>query len=108
MYSEQLEAALNALVDQVRESEQCRNYREKFDVVNSDEGAMDCIGRIRELNMKVGQMSEEEYERESENISARMEELCSDSRVSDFILAEVEFSRMYQYITDRIVSLLDE
>lgn len=108
MYSEQLESALNALVDQVRESEQCRNYREKFDVVNSDESAMDCIGRIRELNMKVQQMSEEEYERESENISARMEELCSDSRVSDFILAEVDFSRMYQYITDRIVSLLDE
>jgi hypothetical protein len=37
-----------------------------------------------------------------------MEELCSDSRVSAFILAEVDFSRLYQYVTDRIVSTLDE
>ncbi len=108
MGNEAFESALDALIEQIRESEECRNYREKFEIVRNDEGAMDCIGRIRELNMSVGQMSEEEYERESENISARMEELCSDSRVSDFILAEVDFSRMYQYITDKIVDLLDE
>ena len=108
MFNERLEAALDNLIEEIRESEECRNYREKFDAVRSDDGAMDCIGRIRELNLSVSRMSEEEYERESENLSARMEELCSDSRVSDFILAEVDFSRMYQYITDKIVDLLDE
>ncbi|MCR5507840.1 MAG: YlbF family regulator [Lachnospiraceae bacterium] len=108
MYDDKLESALESLVERVRESEECINYRKRFDEVRNDEGAMDAVGRIRELNMSVQKMSEEEYERRSEEISGRMEELCSDSRVSDFILAEVDFSRMFQYITDRVVAVLDE
>jgi cell fate (sporulation/competence/biofilm development) regulator YlbF (YheA/YmcA/DUF963 family) len=69
---------------------------------------MGCVESIRELNVRVQDMGEDEYERESENIAARMEELCTDSRVSDFILAEVDFSRLFQYITDSIVKTLDE
>ena len=57
---------------------------------------------------KTQQMSEEEYERESENLSARMEELCSDQKVGDFILAEVDFSKLFQYITERLVGTLDD
>ena len=63
---------------------------------------------IRELNMSVQQMSEDDYERESENLASRMEELCSDSRVGDFILAEVDFSKLFQYITERLVGTLDD
>ena len=58
--------------------------------------------------MRVQEMSEDEYERESENIASRMEELCNDPRVGDFILAEVDFSKLFQYITEKLVGTLDE
>ena len=103
-----LEAALERLVEQVRESEEYRNYRDTFEAIRSDENAMRCVSEIRELNMRVQDMNEDEYERESENLSMKMEELCSDTKVSDFILAEVEFSRLYQHITDSIVGTLDD
>ena len=103
-----LEAALNALVEQVRESEEYKHYRDTFEAIRNDEGAMRCVSEIRELNMRVQDMSEDDYERESEELSMKMEELCSDNKVSDFILAEVDFSRLYQHITDSIVGTLDD
>ena len=108
MANERFEEALDNLLECLRKTEEYNNYRNKFAAIMDDEAAMECVDKIRELNVAVQEMSEDEYERESDNISLRMEELCSDSRVSDFILAEVDFSRLYQYVTDRIVSTLDE
>lgn len=108
MGNEALEAALDALVSQLRETEEYRNYRARFEDIRHDESAMECVMHIRELNMSVQQMSEDDYERESENLASRMEELCSDSRVGDFILAEVDFSKLFQYITERLVGTLDD
>lgn len=107
MDNEEFMDALDALIERLKETEEFIRYKETFGSVVNDEHAMECIASIRELSMKVQDMSEDEYDRESENISARMEDLCSDSRVSDFITAEVEFSRLYQYITDSIVGALD-
>jgi cell fate (sporulation/competence/biofilm development) regulator YlbF (YheA/YmcA/DUF963 family) len=107
MNNEKLMDALDALIGQLKETEEFIKYKDTFSKVVNDEHAMECIASIRELSMRVQDMSEDEYDRESENISARMEDLCADSRVSDFITAEVEFSRLYQYITDSIVSALD-
>ena len=108
MSNEHFERALEGLLVCLRTTEEYINYRRSFAAISDDEEAMSCVDRIRELNVSVQEMSEDEYERESDNISARMEELCSDSRVSEFILAEIDFSRLYQYISDRIVSTLDE
>ncbi|MCR4807962.1 MAG: YlbF family regulator [Lachnospiraceae bacterium] len=108
MYTDDLEEALNDFLKVLRKTDEFTNYRARFAEIQDDEYAMGCVEKIRELNMQVMDLSEDEYERESENIAARMEELCSDSRVSSFILAEVDFSKLYQYITDSIVSALDE
>lgn len=108
MFGEDFEEAFAIFLEKVRLTEEFRNYKATFAAIQDDDTAMGCVESIRELNMQVMDMDEDEYERESENIALRMEELCSDSRVSDFILAEVEFSKMYQYITDKIVSSLDE
>lgn len=108
MGNEALEAALDGLVAQLRETEEYNNYRDRFNDIRNDQSAMECVMHIRELNMQVQQMNEDEYERESEAVAARMEELCSDSRVGDFILAEVEFSKLFQHITERLVGTLDE
>ena len=108
MSNECFEEALDNLLECLRKTEEYNNYRNTFSAIMDDESAMECVDKIRELNVSVQEMSEDEYERESDNIAARMEELCSDSRVSAFMLAEVDFSRLYQYVTDRIVSTLDE
>lgn len=108
MFSSEFEDAFEAFLSKVRNTDEFINYKATFDAIHDDDTAMGCVESIRELNMRVMDMDEDEYERESENIASRMEELCSDSRVSDFILAEVEFSKLYQYITDKIVSALDE
>lgn len=108
MFGNEFEEAFEGFLDKVKNTDEFVNYKATFNVIKDDEGAMGCVDSIRELNMRVMDMDEDEYERESEAIASRMEELCSDSRVSDFILAEVEFSKLYQYITDGIVSALDE
>ena len=108
MFSDEFEEAFEGFLDKVKNTEEFINYKATFNAIQDDENAMGCVESIRELNMRVMDMDEDECERESENIALRMEELCSDSRVSDFILAEVEFSKMYQYITDGIVAALDE
>ena len=106
MYSSDFEKALEDFLEEIKSTDEFVNYKATFEAIQDDDYAMGCVESIRDLNMRV--MDEDEYERESENLAARMEELCSDSRVSDFIVAEVDFSKMYQYITDKIVSTLDE
>lgn len=108
MGNDALEAALEELVRQLRETEEFKNYRNRFEDIKNDRDALDCVSHIRELNMRVQEMSEDEYERESENISSRMEELCNDPRVGEFILAEVDFSKLFQYITETLVGTLEE
>lgn len=108
MFDNDFEDALEGFINKVKGTDEFKNYKATFEAIQDDENLLGCVESIRELNMRVMNMDEDEYERESENIASRMEELCSDSRVSNFILAEVEFSKMYQYITDRIVSALDE
>ncbi len=100
--------AFEAMLDSLKKTDEFINYRNCFAAIQDDDTAKECVDRIRELNIKVSQMSEDEYERESEDMAARMEELCSDVRVFDFILAEVDFSKLFQHITDRIVGTLDE
>ena len=108
MYNSDFEDALEELLKALKNTDEFINYKSGFEQIQNDEYAMGCVESIRELNMKVMDLSEDECEKESESIASRMEELCSDTRVSDFILAEVDFSRMFQYITDKIVSALDE
>lgn len=108
MFGDDFEGAFEAFLESVKRTDEYMNYKSTFAAIQDDETAMGCVESIRELNIQVMEMDEDEYERESENIALKMEELCSDSRVSDFILAEVEFSKMYQYITDSIVAALDE
>ena len=108
MFSDEFEEAFECFLNKVKNTAEYINYKTTFNAIQDDDKALGCVESIRELNMRVMDMDEDEYERESESIASRMEELCSDSRVSDFILAEVEFSKMYQYITDKIVSALDE
>lgn len=108
MYSREFEGALEDFLEKLRQTDEFINYKATYDAIQDDDHAMSCVENIRELNIRVMDMDEDEYERESENIAARMDELCSDSKVSRFFLAEVEFSKMYQYIIDRIVSELDE
>ena len=108
MYSSDFEKALEDFLEEIKSTDEFVNYKATFEAIQDDDYAMGCVESIRDLNMRVMDMDEDEYERESENLAARMEELCSDSRVSDFIVAEVDFSKMYQYITDKIVSTLDE
>ena len=102
-----LETALSALVEELKQTEEFINYKNTFAAIENDEQAMRCVDDIRKLNMRVQEMGEEEYERESENLAAKMEELCSDARVADFIMAEVDFSKLYQHITDTIIGALD-
>ncbi|MCR5420132.1 MAG: YlbF family regulator [Lachnospiraceae bacterium] len=108
MSNEAFERALDELIEQLVNTEEYMNYKDTFARVKYDAGALESINAIRELNMSVQEMSEEEYERESENIALRMEELLSSTKVSDFIIAEVDFSKLYQYITDRIIQTLDD
>ena len=108
MGNSDFDEAFNAMLASLKRTEEYINYRDKFAAIQHDESAKESVDRIRELNMRVSRMSEEEYERESEELSSQMEELCSDVRVADFILAEVDFSKLFQGIIDKIVSALDE
>ena len=108
MINDALRKALDNLIDEIMKTEEYKNYRESSEEVKDDNDALDRIERVRELSIRVQEMSEDEYNRESENVSTRMEELCENPKVSRYIQSEVEFSKVYQYITERIISIVDE
>ena len=72
MFGEDFEEAFAIFLEKVRLTEDFRNYKATFAAIQDDDTAMGCVESIRELNMQVMDMDEDEYERESENIALRM------------------------------------
>ncbi len=103
-----LEAAVESLVKELRKTEEYRNYYSALNSIRDDSEAEAKINEIRELSIRVQNYSEEEMNRELENIERRVEEIGSDPKIEDFMLAEAEFSKLYQSIVERIIGSLDE
>ena len=107
MAGKSLDSAIAVLVDRIRETDEFKNYSRCIEEVKYDEEAMDKINRLREISLRIQQYDEDRLNREAEEIEKTIENLCIDSRVSDFMQAEVDFSRLYQRITEAIIGLID-
>ena len=103
-----MEEALNNLIETLKTTEEYINYRKSYSAIEDDQEALNCVEGVRELNVRVAKMTEEEYNAESENIDRKMGELIVNPRVVDFIEAELDFSRLYQHITECIIDTLEE
>ena len=103
-----LDDAIEALMEELTKTEDYIEYKKCYEAIKDDYEAGKKVERIRELHMKVQGMSEDEYNRESENIYNEVDALCEDKKVVAFIEAETVFSKLYQRITERIISSLED
>ena len=106
--NENLSEALDGLICELKKTEFFDNYYRCIREIEGDSEAEARVNELRALSIKVQEFSEDEINREIENIEKRLEELCSDNRVAEFMIAESEFSRLYQEIVARIINSLED
>lgn len=103
-----LESAIQNLVAEIKQTDTYENYQEQKEVVRQNEDTKAKIDELRALNLKVQSAPEgRDLLEESERVEERLEELCEDSRVNDFMQAELDFCRMFQDILTQIAQEID-
>ncbi len=100
-----MDNAIEGLVAQMRSTADYQNYKKQKETLRSYPELKERIEKLRELNCRMQNMPESEslYE-EGEKLEQQYEELCEDTRVYDFMQAELDFCRMFQDILARITA----
>ncbi len=106
--NDKLSEALDALIVELKKTDIHSNYRKSIREIEGDSSAEASVNELRALSIKVQEFSEDEIDREIENIERRLEELCADNKVAEFMIAESEFSKLYQEIVARIIGSLED
>ena len=105
---EQLEAAVRNLIDVLKQTQEYQSYQENVKAIRDDVEIKSKIDELRSLNYLMQNTPEgaESVENE-ERLEEQFERLCEDSRVNDFMQAEIDFCRMFQDIMMQITQEID-
>ncbi len=100
-----LDQAINDLIEKMHDTDICQNYNKQREIVKEFPELKEKIDMLRELNYRMQKMPESDslYE-EGEKLEQQYEELCEDTRVHDFMQAELDFCRMFQEILAKITA----
>jgi len=103
-----MDSAIERLIEQMRRTADYQNYMKQKETLKSYPELKERIEKLRELNCRMQNMPESEslYE-EGEKLEQQYEELCEDTRVYDFMQAELDFCRMFQSILARITASIE-
>lgn len=103
-----LDGAIEELIEQMRHTSTYQNYAKQKETVKNFPELKEKIDTLRELNYRLQKMPESEglYE-EGERLEQEYEELCEDTRVHDFMQAELDFCRLFQDILAKITSSIE-
>ncbi len=103
-----LDAAVDNLIDEMKRTEVYRQYQSQKNSIDTDPEARAKIEELRALNLKIQNTPENvDILDESERLEEKLEELCEDSRVNDFMQAELDFCRLFQDILSHLVQEID-
>lgn len=103
-----LDGAIEELIEQMCRTSAYQNYARQKETVKNFPELKEKIDTLRELSYRLQKMPESEslYE-ESERLEQEYEELCEDTRVHDFMQAELDFCRLFQDILAKITSSIE-
>lgn len=105
---EQLDEAVKSLIRVMKETQEYQCYQQNASVIREDEAVKSKVDELRSLSYRMQNMSDDGLAPEvEEHLEERFEELCEDSRVHDFMQAEIDFCRMFQNIMMQITQGMD-
>ena len=103
-----LDAAVNNLIDEMKQTEAYKQYQYQKNSIYTDPEAKSKIDELRALNLKIQNAPENvDILDESERVEEQLEEICEDSRVNDFMQAELDFCRLFQDILSQLAQGID-
>ena len=97
-----VEQALDNLVEAIKESEQYNNYSRYLEQVKKEPGLKAEIDEYRLRNFELQNSADYDFSK-MEEFEKEYEDFRENALVSDFLSAELDFCRMLQQISDRIV-----
>lgn len=100
-----MDSAIEGLIAQMQLTDDYQNYMKQKEMLKKYPELKERIEKLRELNCRMQNIPESDslYE-EGEKLEQQYEELCEDTRVYDFMQAELDLCRMYQSILARITA----
>ncbi len=102
-----LDRAVEVLIEQLLLTPEYKTYLGMKEKIEEDEECLNKVRRFHRLSDEIQNLTDEQRIREAARIEAESDELCSDSRVLDFMQAEIDFVRLYQGIIGRIITEID-
>jgi len=108
MSGNDMDKTIEKLIEQMQRTEAYQNYNSQKETMKNFPELKEKIDTLRRLNLQLQKIPESDslYE-EVERIEQQYEELCEDTRVHDFMQAELDFCRMFQDILARITSSME-
>lgn len=91
------------IMDRLRECSEYRNYLEEKEKIRRFPELKSSIYRLRDINTLIQEVTDPN---EEESLRSEYEALCSDSRIREFMQAELDYCRLFQEIEAAMASEL--
>lgn len=105
---EQLDEAVKTLIDAIKKTQEYQCYQQNVSIIKGDAEIKSKIDELRSLSYLMQNTPEEDRAPgDEECLEEQFETLCEDSRVNDFMQAEIDFCRMFQDIMMQITQEID-
>lgn len=103
-----LDSAVRNLIEEIKRTDAYEQYQQQKEVVRQDIETKAKIDELRALNFRIQNAPEDaDILNESERVEEKLEELCEDSRINDFMQAELDFCRLFQDILTQLAQGID-
>jgi len=103
-----LEDAVEVLINELKGSEEYKNYEDYRQKVRSNPILSDQIKRTREIRAELGSMNERDRNSDrAERLEEEYDGLMDITALHEFSLAELDFCGLYQEVLGKIVDSFD-
>ncbi len=100
---DQLDTAVKTLIDAIKDTQEYQCYQLNAKVVKKNTEMKAKVDELRSLSYMLQNIPKSDKTPEDEErLEEQFESLCEDSRVNDFMQAEIDFCRMFQDIMMQI------
>lgn len=106
--NQDLDAAVKKLIEEIKRTDIYEQYLRQKEFIHTDADVKAKVDELRTINFQIQNApGEMDVMEESERIEEKLEELCEDYQVNDFMQAELDFCRMFQDILTQIAQGID-
>lgn len=108
MISDKMTKCVDAITEQIRESEEYREFERQKKLVRSNSSARSLIERARDIQGRLMDLPEEERNNDyAESLQSEYEDIVENSAVYEYSKAESAFVTMLQEVLGKIIENVD-